>query len=134
MLPPRSLKKRTRHSSNTSQPTARRHSASVPRSSRSHSPGHILSAASAAIPKAPKRRNTMNSRDAAYEDALKQLIESTRPDAEKDPDAQTDKDEHEQHEEPPVIIEIVSGARKKRKRTTAEKENPGAVNIEMVDS
>ena len=75
----------------------------------------------------------MNSRDAAYEDALKELIESTRPDADKDPDAHTDKDEQAQQEEPPVIIEIVSGARKKRKRPTAEKENPRAMNMENVN-
>lgn len=76
----------------------------------------------------------MNSRDAAYEDALKQLIESTRPDAEKDPDGHTDKEDHVQHEEPGIIIEIVSGARKKRKRNTSEKDNPGTMNIERLDS
>jgi hypothetical protein len=76
----------------------------------------------------------MNSRDAAYEDALKQLIESTRPDAEKDTDAQTDKEDHTQHEEPGVIIEIISGARKKRKRNTAEKDNPGTVDTERLDT
>lgn len=76
----------------------------------------------------------MNSRDAAYEDALKQLIESTRPDAEKDLDGHTDKEDHGQHEEPGVIIEIVSGARKKRKRNNAEKDNPGTTNIERLDS
>lgn len=76
----------------------------------------------------------MNSRDAAYEDALKQLIESTRPDAEKDTDAQTDREDHPQPEEPGVIIEIVSGARKKRKRNTAEKDNPRMVDTERLDT
>ncbi|KAF8578025.1 hypothetical protein K439DRAFT_1663964 [Ramaria rubella] len=127
----KSLKKRARHPSHNTQSATRRHSTSVPRSSRSHSPGHVLSAANAV--KAPKRRNTMNSRDAAYEDALKQLIESTRPEAEKDPDVHTDKEEHTQQEEAGVIIEIVSGARKKRKRNTADKENPGSLNSERLD-
>ncbi|GJJ06402.1 hypothetical protein Clacol_000593 [Clathrus columnatus] len=114
----KSLKKRSRHSSQH----ARRHSASVPRSSRSHSPGHVLSTNPSNAPssKPAKRRNTMNSRDAEYEDAVKQLIESTRPDSEKpthDTSSVThDKDDITKYEEPGVIIEIVSGARKKRKR------------------
>ncbi|KAF8495872.1 hypothetical protein JB92DRAFT_1085662 [Gautieria morchelliformis] len=128
----KSLKRRARHASNNAQSAARRQSTSVPRSSRSHSPGHILAAA--AIAKAPKRRNTMNSRDAAYEDSLREIIESTRPDAEKDPDVHTDKEDHALHEDPGVIIEIVSGARKKRKRNTAEKDNPGAMNFDSLDS
>ncbi|KAF8513143.1 hypothetical protein BU17DRAFT_95635 [Hysterangium stoloniferum] len=115
----KSLKKRARQSSQHN----RRHSASVPRSSRSHSPGHALAA-----PKAPKRRNTMNSRDADYEEALKQLIESTRPESERYGDGPSDKDD--QQDEPSVIIEIVSGARKKRKRNLAE-EKVGRERTEM---
>lgn len=63
----------------------------------------------------------MNSRDAEYEDAVKQLIESTRPDSEKpthehSSSSSYDKEGIAKYEEPGVIIEIVSGARKKRKR------------------
>jgi hypothetical protein len=61
----------------------------------------------------------MNSRDADYEEALKQLIESTRPESERYGDGPSDKEEYQQ-DEPGVIIEIVSGARKKRKQNSAE--------------
>jgi len=63
----------------------------------------------------------MNSRDADYEESVKQLIESTRPDAERNPDSM-DKEDIAQYEEAGIIIEIVSGARKKRKRL-ADKAN-----------
>ncbi|KAH7888663.1 hypothetical protein F5I97DRAFT_2003858 [Phlebopus sp. FC_14] len=43
------------------------------RLSRSHSPTHLL--------KPPKRRNTMNSRDAAFDESLKELIEATAAEA-----------------------------------------------------
>ncbi|KIJ49549.1 hypothetical protein M422DRAFT_27915 [Sphaerobolus stellatus SS14] len=95
----------------------RRASASVPRSSRSHSPGHILGGPKSAP---PKRRNTMNSRDADYEESVKQLIESTRPEADRNGDESHDKDDQTPFGETPVIVEIVSGARKKRKRAAAE--------------
>ena len=52
---------RDRHSSSTSHPP----SVSANRNSRSHSPSHQ---------KPQKRRNTMNSRDAAYDDAMMALI------------------------------------------------------------
>lgn len=62
----------------------------------------------------------MNSRDAEYEDAVKQLIESTRPHSDKptqdNPPGAYDKESIAKFEEPGVIIEIVSGARKKCKR------------------
>ncbi|KAF9241624.1 hypothetical protein BU15DRAFT_44726 [Melanogaster broomeanus] len=43
------------------------------RLSRSHSPSHLL--------KPPKRRNTMNSRDAAFDESLKEIIEATAAEA-----------------------------------------------------
>ncbi|KAF8134646.1 hypothetical protein EV363DRAFT_903069 [Boletus edulis] len=50
------------------------HSRNAPsRHSRSHSPSHLL--------KPPKRRNTMNSRDAAFDESLKEIIEATAAEA-----------------------------------------------------
>lgn len=73
----------------------------------------------------------MNSRDADYEESLKQLIESTRPDAERHPDH--DKDDVTQYEEPGVIIEIVSGARKKRKRQADKENDKGAAETDKTE-
>ncbi|KAA1473912.1 hypothetical protein DENSPDRAFT_840451 [Dentipellis sp. KUC8613] len=65
----RRLAKRARHPSNSSHNTA-----SVARASRSHSPSHLL--------KPAKRRNTMNSRDAAYDETLmKEIMEATAAEA-----------------------------------------------------
>ncbi|KAF8893788.1 hypothetical protein BD779DRAFT_1435743 [Infundibulicybe gibba] len=66
------LSKRVRQSSTTSHHNA---SASAPsRASRSHSPSHLLKQPS-------KRRNTMNSRDAAFDESLKEIIEATAAEA-----------------------------------------------------
>ncbi|KZT10813.1 uncharacterized protein LAESUDRAFT_721199 [Laetiporus sulphureus 93-53] len=62
--------KRARQSSTNSHHTA---AANPSRASRSHSP--IIQ------PKPTKRRNTMNSRDAAYEDSVQALIEATAAEA-----------------------------------------------------
>ena len=65
----RQLAKRARQSSANSH-----HNASVTsRLSRSHSPSHLL--------KPAKRRNTMNSRDAAFDESLKEIIEATAAEA-----------------------------------------------------
>ncbi|KAH0827902.1 Golgi CORVET complex core vacuolar protein 8-domain-containing protein [Lanmaoa asiatica] len=60
------LAKKARESSTHSRNT-------TSRLSRSHSPTHLL--------KPPKRRNTMNSRDAAFDESLKELIEATAAEA-----------------------------------------------------
>ncbi|KAI1795582.1 hypothetical protein LXA43DRAFT_991195 [Ganoderma leucocontextum] len=57
--------KHARHSSSHSHPPSTPLAANAPRSSRSHSP---------AVHKATKRRNTMNSRDAAYDEAKFQSL------------------------------------------------------------
>lgn len=64
--PSRRLAKKARESSTHSRNT-------TSRLSRSHSPTHLL--------KPPKRRNTMNSRDAAFDESLKELIEATAAEA-----------------------------------------------------
>ncbi|KZP34667.1 hypothetical protein FIBSPDRAFT_1035654 [Athelia psychrophila] len=63
----RSLAKRARQSSATSH--GNNNPSSTSRVSRSHSPSHLL--------KPAKRRNTMNSRDAAFDESLKEIIEAT---------------------------------------------------------
>ncbi|KIJ18681.1 hypothetical protein PAXINDRAFT_110226 [Paxillus involutus ATCC 200175] len=60
------LAKKARESSTHSRNT-------TSRLSRSHSPNHLL--------KPPKRRNTMNSRDAAFDESLKEIIEATAAEA-----------------------------------------------------
>ncbi|KIJ67822.1 hypothetical protein HYDPIDRAFT_107334 [Hydnomerulius pinastri MD-312] len=62
----RRLAKKARESSTHSRNT-------TSRLSRSHSPSHLL--------KPPKRRNTMNSRDAAFDESLKEIIEATAAEA-----------------------------------------------------
>ncbi|KAI0358572.1 hypothetical protein OH77DRAFT_1193801 [Trametes cingulata] len=64
--------KRARQSSTRSHPPTTPSVAHPPRNSRSHSP---------VLLKAPKRRNTMNSRDAAYEESVQALIEATKSEA-----------------------------------------------------
>ncbi|EIW62668.1 uncharacterized protein TRAVEDRAFT_34052 [Trametes versicolor FP-101664 SS1] len=65
--------KRARHSSTRSHPPTTPLVANATRDSRSHSPTVLM--------KAPKRRNTMNSRDAAYEESVQALIEATKSEA-----------------------------------------------------
>ncbi|KAG1751590.1 uncharacterized protein EDB91DRAFT_1196226 [Suillus paluster] len=97
----RRLAKKPRQSSANSHHTASR-------LSRSHSPTHLL--------KPPKRRNTMNSRDAAFDESLKEIIEATAAEfaAATEPlPAQTSgsvNDQAESHEDQD------SNSRKKRKR------------------
>ncbi|KAI0645822.1 hypothetical protein C8Q79DRAFT_1010722 [Trametes meyenii] len=65
--------KRARQSSTRSHPPTTPSVANPSRNSRSHSPAVLF--------KAPKRRNTMNSRDAAYEESVQALIEATKSEA-----------------------------------------------------
>ncbi|TFK54449.1 hypothetical protein OE88DRAFT_1655114 [Heliocybe sulcata] len=65
------LAKKMRHASIASH---RNSIASNSRSSRSHSPSHVLQ-------KPAKRRNTMNSRDAAYDESLQEVIEQSAAEA-----------------------------------------------------
>ncbi|GBE80614.1 predicted protein [Sparassis crispa] len=64
--------KKARHSSTNSHNTTTA-AGNTSRSSRSHSPTHLL--------KTTKRRNTMNSRDAAYEESVQAIIEATAAEA-----------------------------------------------------
>lgn len=89
------------------------------RTSRSHSPTYFLK-------QPPKRRNTMNSRDAAYEQQIQALIESTAAEADAakaavvvttSPTALTVViPETNGQSEPHVEAEIASASRRKRKR------------------
>ncbi|KAF9012365.1 hypothetical protein BDQ17DRAFT_1343753 [Cyathus striatus] len=63
------LAKKPRHSSTNSHHTT----TAVSRVSRSHSPSHLKQPS--------KRRNTMNSRDAAFDESLKEIIEATAAEA-----------------------------------------------------
>lgn len=90
-----------------------------PRTSRSHSPTYLL--------KQPKRRNTMNSRDAAYD--IQALLESTAAEAEAEAARSTGGaaaspialtvhiPDTNRHSELNGEMEIVSSSRRKRKRT-----------------
>lgn len=66
-FPPRKLAKKARQSSAVSHPAA------ASRLSRSHSPTHLKQPS--------KRRNTMNSRDAAFDESLKEIIEASAAEA-----------------------------------------------------
>jgi hypothetical protein len=95
----RKLAKRPRQAS-----AASRQDPANSRVSRSHSPGHLNN-------KQPsKRRNTMNSRDAAFDESLKEIIEATAAEAA----AVHDSFLISPNETEPV--EGVSGGKKKRKR------------------
>jgi hypothetical protein len=95
----RKLAKRPRQAS-----AASRQDPANSRVSRSHSPGHLHKPPS-------KRRNTMNSRDAAFDESLKEIIEATAAEAAAVHDAfLTSPNETEP-------VEVVSGGKKKRKRT-----------------
>ncbi|KAL0569803.1 Histone deacetylase complex subunit [Marasmius crinis-equi] len=72
------LAKKVRHSSSNSHNT---NAAPNSRLSRSHSPSHLKQPS--------KRRNTMNSRDAAFDENLKEILESTAAEAEAVPDAKS---------------------------------------------
>ncbi|KAJ7497340.1 hypothetical protein FB451DRAFT_227255 [Mycena latifolia] len=61
-------RRKARHSSTTSH-----HTAAPPRQSRSHSPSFLKQPS--------KRRNTMNSRDAAFDENLKEILETTAAEA-----------------------------------------------------
>lgn len=89
----RKLSKKARHSSITS------------RLSRSHSP-HLAKQAS-------KRRNTMNSRDAAFDQNLKEILETTAAEAGAVPEASTVNENLDPEEE----IDVAAGGRKKRRRS-----------------
>lgn len=95
----RKLAKRPRQAS-----AASRQDPANSRVSRSHSPGHLNKQPS-------KRRNTMNSRDAAFDESLKEIIEATAAEAA----AVHDSFLISPNETEPV--EVVSGGKKKRKRT-----------------
>ena len=95
----RKLAKRPRQTS-----AASRQDPANSRVSRSHSPSHLHKQPS-------KRRNTMNSRDAAFDESLKEIIEATAAEAAAVQDAfLTSPNEVEP-------VEMVSGGKKKRKRT-----------------
>ncbi len=90
------------------------------RDSRSHSPNYSLK-------QPPKRRNTMNSRDAAYEQQIQALIESTAAEADAAKAAASTATtspkaltvvipEHGGPSDIQIETEIVSASRRKRKR------------------
>ncbi|KDR75860.1 hypothetical protein GALMADRAFT_226507 [Galerina marginata CBS 339.88] len=93
------LAKKPRQTSATSRPDPNVNS----RVSRSHSPSHLLKQPS-------KRRNTMNSRDAAFDESLKEIIEATAAEAAAVQDTTADDVALPQ-------LEIIDIAKKKRKRT-----------------
>ncbi|KAH7926723.1 hypothetical protein BV22DRAFT_1194161 [Leucogyrophana mollusca] len=108
------LSKKARQSSTNSQHAS---AAAASRLSRSHSPSHLL--------KPPKRRNTMNSRDAAFDESLKELIEATAAEAATVPEP-TNEDANgangavvapEPLEPPQEDADAEINGRKKRKRT-----------------
>ncbi|KAJ6586970.1 hypothetical protein DFH09DRAFT_1142129 [Mycena vulgaris] len=96
-------RRKARHSSTTSH-----HTAAPPRQSRSHSPSYLKQPS--------KRRNTMNSRDAAFDENLKEILETTAAEAgaTHDPAAPVNGNGHPELEEDG---EPAPANRKKRKRT-----------------
>ena len=114
-FPCRKLNKRQRQGSEKST-----HAVNANRVSRSHSPTQFKAAA--------KRRNTMNSRDAAYEEQLQRLLESTAAEAGTtvDDTPGADRESVAKEDEPveEIIIEIGPGGRKKRKRADEETYEP----------
>ncbi|KAF9033311.1 hypothetical protein BDZ89DRAFT_1063055 [Hymenopellis radicata] len=91
------LSRKVRQSSTTSHHTV----AAGNRMSRSHSPSHSRQQAS-------KRRNTMNSRDAAFDENLKEILESTAHEADGTHDSKVDNDDED--------MEPAPTGRRKRKR------------------
>lgn len=105
--------KHTRHSSSHSHPPLTPTVANAPRTSRSHSP---------AVSKTTKRRNTMNSRDAAYdEEKYQALIDVPRPDYDLPPrtpvSAVSAQGGLNGHTDPLQEMEQPATQKKKRKRT-----------------
>ncbi|KAJ6625600.1 hypothetical protein B0H10DRAFT_2002154 [Mycena sp. CBHHK59/15] len=96
-------RRKARHSSTTSH-----HTAAPPRQSRSHSPSYSLKQPS-------KRRNTMNSRDAAFDENLKEILETTAAEAgaTHDPAILLNGNGHAEVDED---VDAGPGNRKKRKR------------------
>ena len=111
--------KHTRHSSSHSHSLSHSHPpltptvATVPRTSRSHSP---------AVSKTTKRRNTMNSRDAAYdEEKFQALIDIPRTDHDLPPRTPVSSVSAQGglngHTDPAPDMEATTNPKKKRKRT-----------------
>ncbi|TFK44738.1 hypothetical protein BDQ12DRAFT_695150 [Crucibulum laeve] len=98
------LAKKTRHSSATGTAPSR--------VSRSHSPSHLLKQPS-------KRRNTMNSRDAAFDESLKEIIEATAAEAAAVNDTVLTAPSNNANTPADLDPDVDSGSnnRKKRKRT-----------------
>ncbi|KAI0316443.1 hypothetical protein OF83DRAFT_1126662 [Amylostereum chailletii] len=100
------LSRRRRHSSVSSHPDN-----APTRASRSHSPSHAS--------KPAKKRSTMNSRDAAYNETLQQALEATAAEAAaahpRTPSVAESVNGHGEPEEPQA--ETSTNGRKKRKRT-----------------
>ncbi|KAJ7579156.1 hypothetical protein C8J56DRAFT_964954 [Mycena floridula] len=92
-------KRKARHSSTTSH-----HTAAASRLSRSHSPTHIKQPS--------KRRNTMNSRDAAFDENLKEILETTAIEAGTVPEPSLNG-----HNDLEEESEMGPANRKKRRRT-----------------
>ena len=104
-LPRRKLSKKARH------PSASSHHnplSAASRVSRSHSPVHSS--------KPAKRRNTMNSRDAAFDESLKELIEATAAEAAAAQDTRSVTSNGNANGVPEPQEESVPSNRKKRKR------------------
>jgi hypothetical protein len=103
--PSRKLAKKARQSS------AAAHGTTASRVSRSHSPTHLLKQPS-------KRRNTMNSRDANFDESLKEIIEATAAEAAaaQENAAQQQPPPNGPKPEPEEEPEVGSHNRKKRKR------------------
>ncbi|THH10661.1 hypothetical protein EW145_g1173 [Phellinidium pouzarii] len=120
------LQRRQRQSSEKSL-----HNSHQSRNSRSHSPSYLL--------KTSKRRNTMNSRDAAYEESIQKLLDATAAEAGPGGD-NTIKDRAESIAKTDDVFEDADfgpGARKKRKRaedeiTTAKRKRSSSILSERV--
>ncbi|KAF9566732.1 hypothetical protein CPC08DRAFT_814611 [Agrocybe pediades] len=98
------LAKKARQSSATTRPDPVSHA----RVSRSHSPSHLLKQPS-------KRRNTMNSRDAAFDESLKEIIEATAAEAAAVQDGPSDSS---------LIRTDSNDATKKKRKRTDDDSNP----------
>ncbi|KAG6832591.1 hypothetical protein H0H92_014427 [Tricholoma furcatifolium] len=104
------LKKRSKRPPR--QPSANsHHNPNSSRISRSHSPSTLLKQPS-------KRRNTMNSRDAAFDESLKEIIEATAAEAAAAHDnaSVTSAGTRDVHQSIEDEVDLGTGGRKKRKR------------------
>ncbi|KAK0504563.1 hypothetical protein EDD18DRAFT_1456071 [Armillaria luteobubalina] len=97
------LKKKPRKARQSS--TASHHTAVGNRMSRSRSPSHTLKQQS-------KRRNTMNSRDAAFDENLKEILETTAAEADAVYDTKSIHSNTNEDEE----VDVGTASRRKRKR------------------